>query len=163
MTERCSKLTANATIAALADLFPAAFSRERWQPHKPRKIGVDQDLIAYQYLLALARGGPRFDLNGQPCGEVSPEQQAAASIAAAHVEALAENQFRDALAQYRKARAKPQARPPNGVRPREIAPAPTPPPASTGQGLTLADLRRLAQERKAGKTATTACEQGAIS
>ncbi|EGM1968764.1 prop effector, partial [Salmonella enterica] len=31
-----------------------------------------------RYKKALASGGARYDLNGQPCGEVTPEQQTAA-------------------------------------------------------------------------------------
>jgi len=158
--------TVDATIAALADLFPAGFLYERWQPHRPLKIGIDQDLIAtgvltkqevravlwvytrhYQYFVAIARGGPRFDLNGQPCGEVTPAEQQQARIGAAHVEAIAENQFRDSRAQFHSTRAKPKATP----RPTErCEPAPAlAPTLPTGRRLTLSDLRRLGNERKA--------------
>jgi ProP effector len=158
------KPDANATIAALVDLFPAAFSNERWQPHKPLKIGVDRDLVSsgvltepevhtvlweytrrYQYFVAIARGGPRFDLNGQVCGEVTPEQQADAAIAAAHVEAIAENQFRDSRARFHSTR---RTKPEPTLPPTEPAP-PLAPTLPTGRRLTLADLRRLGHERKA--------------
>jgi sRNA-binding protein len=77
-------------VAVLANLFPAAFAVEGWQPHKPLKIGIDADLIATgclakwevasalryycrrrMYLAALAAGGFRHDLNGGIAGEVS--------------------------------------------------------------------------------------------
>src|SRR5262249_38065532 len=80
-------------IAVLAELFPAAFAAEPWQPHKPLKIGIHQDLIdggvllpdecravfhqycsRLMYQRALAAGGPRYGLNGEPAGEVTPEQ-----------------------------------------------------------------------------------------
>jgi sRNA-binding protein len=33
-------------IAALATLFPAVFSSEPWQPHRPLKVGIGDDLVA---------------------------------------------------------------------------------------------------------------------
>lgn len=83
-------------ILKLAAHWPALFSLDEC---KPVKIGVADDLLADArarglditegqirfglcshthralYLKALAAGGPRFDLNGHPCGEVTPEQQ----------------------------------------------------------------------------------------
>jgi len=72
------------TISALAELFPSTFVADGWQPHKPLKIGIHQDLIDLGVLLpdecravfrrycsrlmyqrALAAGGPRYGLNGE--------------------------------------------------------------------------------------------------
>jgi sRNA-binding protein len=36
---------ANEVIRTLAELFPAAFAAEKWEPHKPLKIGIDKDLV----------------------------------------------------------------------------------------------------------------------
>jgi sRNA-binding protein len=41
------------------------------------------------YQRALAAGGSRYDLNGEPCGEVTVEQAAGAATNTAHVEAEA--------------------------------------------------------------------------
>ena len=83
----------------LCQAFPACFSRT---DPRPLKIGLGEELMALAgvhpaladltrtrirralkvytgmpaYRKALARGGPRYDLNGQPAGEVTPEQQA---------------------------------------------------------------------------------------
>ncbi|WP_241623190.1 ProQ/FINO family protein [Rosenbergiella australiborealis] len=83
----------------LIGIFPALLSEE--EP-KPFKVGILEDMkkyIAdnqitfgigqlksalarytsnYRYQKALAAGGYRYDLDGNPCGEVTPEQQAAA-------------------------------------------------------------------------------------
>jgi len=83
----------------LCAAFPACFSRSA---PKPLKIGLGEELLALAgvhpaladlsrtqlrralrvytgspvYRKALARGGPRYGLDGQPTGEVTPEQQA---------------------------------------------------------------------------------------
>ncbi len=83
----------------LCQAFPACFSRSAPQP---LKIGLGEELLALAgvhpaladltrtrirralkvytgmpaYRQALARGGPRYDLAGQPVGEVTPDQQA---------------------------------------------------------------------------------------
>ncbi|KYP92563.1 hypothetical protein WB67_10590 [bacteria symbiont BFo2 of Frankliniella occidentalis] len=83
----------------LISIFPSLLSEE--EP-KPFKVGILEDMkkhIAdnqttfgigqvksalarytshYRYQKALAAGGHRYDLDGNPCGEVTPEQQAAA-------------------------------------------------------------------------------------
>ena len=82
-------------IAALAGLFPAVFVAEQWKPHRPLKRGVHNDLIERgvllarecrvlrwyvsrrMYQVALAAGGPRYGLDGEPAGEVTPDQMAA--------------------------------------------------------------------------------------
>ncbi len=79
-------------IDALAELFPV-FVADWRKPHRPLKLGVHQDLLnrgvltpkechvvlpvytgRRQYQKALAAGGPRFDLDGNPAGEVTAEQ-----------------------------------------------------------------------------------------
>ena len=89
----------NPLLDRLCAAFPACFSRTAPQP---LKIGLGEDVMALAgvhptladltrtqvrralkvytgapaYRKALARGGPRYDLDGQPTGEVTPEQQA---------------------------------------------------------------------------------------
>jgi sRNA-binding protein len=88
----------NPIIDRLMETFPACFSRSA---PKPLKIGLGEEVIALAgvhpaladlsrtqirralkvytgaaaYRRALAKGGPRYGLDGQPAGEVSPEQQ----------------------------------------------------------------------------------------
>ena len=89
----------NPLIDRLCAAFPACFNRTA---PKPLKIGLGEDVMALAevhpaladlsrtqirralkfyigapaYRKALARGGPRYDLDGQPAGEVTPDQQA---------------------------------------------------------------------------------------
>ena len=89
----------NPLLDRLCQAFPACFSRLDPQP---LKIGLDEELLARAgvhpaltdrsrtqlrqalkvytgspaYRKALKRGGPRYGLDGQPTGEVTPEQQA---------------------------------------------------------------------------------------
>ena len=89
----------NPLLDRLCEAFPACFSRSAPQPIK---IGLGEELLALAgvhpalaglsrtqlrralrvytgspaYRKALARGGPRYGLDGQPAGEVTPEQQA---------------------------------------------------------------------------------------
>ena len=89
----------NPILDRLIEAFPACFSRTA---PKPLKIGLGEEVMALAgvhpaladlsrtqirralkvytgmpvYRKALARGGPRYDLAGQPDGEVTPDQQA---------------------------------------------------------------------------------------
>jgi hypothetical protein len=89
----------NPILDRLCQLFPACFNR---LAPKPLKIGLGEELMALAgvhpaladltrtrirraikfytsfsaYRKALAKGGPRYDLEGRPDGEVTPEQQA---------------------------------------------------------------------------------------
>ena len=89
----------NPLLDRLCQAFPACFNRSAPQP---LKIGLGEELLALAgvhpaladltrtrirralkaytgapaYRQALAQGGPRYDLNGQPAGEVTPDQQA---------------------------------------------------------------------------------------
>jgi sRNA-binding protein len=88
----------NPIIDRLIEAFPACFSRSAPQP---LKIGLGEELLALAgvhpaladltrtqirralkvytgaaaYRRALAKGGPRYGLDGQTAGEVTPEQQ----------------------------------------------------------------------------------------
>jgi ProP effector len=90
------------TLAILAELFPQTFAAEPWQPHRPLKVGIGDDLHSAgvllpaeckvlrwyvarrMYQVALAAGGPRYDLDGNVAGEVTIDQieAAKASLAA---------------------------------------------------------------------------------
>jgi sRNA-binding protein len=93
-------------IAVLADLFPSTFVVDRWKPHRPLKVGIHRDLIGRGLLLpdecravprwycarlmyrrAVAGGGPRYGLAGEPAGEVTPEQMAGGKSRVAAIEA----------------------------------------------------------------------------
>ena len=89
----------NLILDRLIEAFPTCFSRTA---PKPLKIGLSKELIALvrvhpalsdvsraqirralkvyidapAYQNALIKGGPRYDLDGQPVGEVAPDQQA---------------------------------------------------------------------------------------
>ena len=89
----------NPIIDRLIEAFPACFSRTA---PRPLKIGLGEELLAlagvhpaladltrtrirralkvytgaWAYRKALAKGGPRYGLDGQATGEVTPEQQA---------------------------------------------------------------------------------------
>ena len=86
----------NPVLDRLCAAFPACFSRTAPQP---LKISLGDEVLALAdlsrtqvrralkvytgspaYRKALARGGPRYDLAGQPAGEVTPDQQANARM-----------------------------------------------------------------------------------
>jgi sRNA-binding protein len=161
-----------AALWLLVERYPACFfmlERKR----RPLQIGIrdliiaagtiepDQFNLALQfycrstsYLVATARGGARIGLDGQPAGEITPEQQAgAAKAVAAH---WARQAARKAAA--RQAEAPMSALPPLCERcgrghdignPCHAPTAPIPEvPAGPKRRLGLADLRQLAQVRK---------------
>jgi sRNA-binding protein len=99
---------ANRGIARLCEDFPAAFVAERWQEHRPLKVGVHVDINtletlspketlatirAYtsrpQYLKSLTPGAARVDLFGDPAGEVTQNGADFAAQKMAAIEALA--------------------------------------------------------------------------
>jgi sRNA-binding protein len=161
-------------IAALAALFPAAFSAEPWRAHRPLKVGIGDELVArgvlparevnvalkqyvdrLKYQKCLAAGGARFDLEGKVAGEVSRQQRCRASRMVARIKA---RQLVDAATAMTEAESKAAVR-------RAAAPTSVfngkvtaqPPPARTttpGSGrLGLADLKRAALERRARQEA----------
>jgi ProP effector len=149
----------NDTIAALAELFPLAFTAERWRPHRPLKIGIHLDLIdrgvlrpsecvhvfcrytgRKLYQLALAAGGPRYDLDGNPVGEVTPEQIAYARAAVARMDVKAAKEAAAVRAAFHAARTE-KAQP--------CQASPWISPLSSGPRLGLAELKIAARARKA--------------
>src|SRR5262249_1188092 len=126
---------------------------------KPLKIGIHQDLVERgmlrpeecravfrcyvmrrQYQEAIAAGGPRYDLNGDPVGEVTADQVDAAKAMPARYKAKREARSAEeggqAFAALRNRRLQNEVK----------AAAPSSPPAPRRLG--LADLKRAAQERK---------------
>lgn len=93
----------NSILDRLCAAFPACFSRSA---PKPLKIGLGEEVLALAgvhpaladltrtqirralkvytgspaYRKGLARGGPRYGLDGQPAGEITPEQQVIARM-----------------------------------------------------------------------------------
>jgi sRNA-binding protein len=161
----------DANIAALAALFPAAFSAKPSQPHRPLKVGIGKDLVArgvlgapevnaalkqyvdrLMYQKCLAAGGARVDLEGNVAGEVSREQRCRADRLVARIKARL---LADAAAADPEATSKAPVRQlaaPASMLNDKVVVMPqlgekTPP---TGSGrLGLAELKRAAQERRA--------------
>jgi len=160
------------SIAALAALFPAAFSAEQWQAHRPLKIGIGNDLVArgvlsqrkvnaalkryvdrLMYQKCLAAGGSRVDLEGNVVGEVSHEHRSRAERLIARIEArqLADTAAVKAAAESE--RAVRQAVNANFVPGKAVVmPRPAQTMPSTGR-LGFADLKRAALERRARQEA----------
>jgi sRNA-binding protein len=162
-------MKSDTNIAALAALFPTAFSAEPSQAHRPLKIGIGNDLVArgvlgqrevnaalkryvdrLMYQKCLAAGGARVDLEGNVAGEVSSEHRRRAERLVAHIEArqLADTAAAKAEAESKEAVRQAAAPPSNGKAIAMPLPATTSPPTSGGR-LGLADLKRAAQERRA--------------
>jgi sRNA-binding protein len=89
-------------LAMLAELFPGIFIADSWRSHKALAWGIDRQLVdagvltaeeaetllrAYVrrrcYLLAVAAGGFRHNLDGSVAGEIAAEHVAAAKAALA--------------------------------------------------------------------------------
>lgn len=183
---------ANTGITILAKHFPAVLALEGWQPHKPLKVRIHKDVAAagimpaedieptlhlyvcrLMYQLALAAGGCRYDLNGEPCGEVTADQAAGAAASAAHIEAEGQTRGATAIAAWKANRPgkvwkvfpddhgahKPDRR----REPEDVTATPPLAPELTATSaprsepvakpLGLADLKRAAQERRAGSPA----------
>jgi sRNA-binding protein len=152
-------------IATLGELFPGVFIVEAWQRHRPLKVAIHRDLIdrgillpaecralsrycgrrAYQ--IALARGGPRFDLDGEPSGEVTAAEQESAKVAIACMDARAIQRAAGAKAARKAARAGKRAAPKAHAKPAAKTQS-VPTPAGPRQPSSLADLKRAAAERK---------------
>jgi sRNA-binding protein len=165
----------DARIAALAALFPAAFSAEPWQAHRPLKVGIGNDLVArgvlgapevnaalkryvdrLMYQKCLAAGGARVDLEGNVAGEVSSEQRCRAERMVARIKArqLAEAAAVKAETESKEAVRQAAAIPAVLDRRVVVMPPPAKTTPSTGSGrLGLAELKRAAQERRARQQA----------
>jgi sRNA-binding protein len=107
LTDTKSYLAPSSIIGVLAELFPV-FVAEPWQPHKPLAVGIDKALIATgilkpfevglvlraycrrrMYQVALAAGGPRYDLDANVAGEVTAEQAYSAKLFVEQMDAKA--------------------------------------------------------------------------
>jgi sRNA-binding protein len=164
-----------ANIAALAALFPAAFSAEPWQAHRPLKVGIGDELVArgvlgapevnaalkqyvdrLMYQKCLAAGGARFDLEGNLAGEVSSEQRCRARRLVARIKARQLTQATAAKAESESQAAVRKAATPTSMPNRKVTvllpPAQTTRPGSGRLG--LADLKRAALERRARQEAS---------
>jgi sRNA-binding protein len=157
-------------IAALAALFPAAFSAKPWQAHRPLKVGIGSDLVArgalgsreinaalkryvdrLMYQKCLAAGGARVDLDGNVAGEVSREQRCRAERLVARINArqLAEDAAAKVEVESERAVGR-AALPPSILKGKVVImprPAEIPPPTGSGR-LGLAELKRAALERR---------------
>jgi len=93
----------HAALTYLAEAFPQTFVLEKYQPHRPLKVGIAADILArcpelaryklgralgvytgrVMYLQGMVAGTARIDLDGNPAGEVSPAdaEHAAAKLA----------------------------------------------------------------------------------
>jgi sRNA-binding protein len=127
------------------------------------KLGIDRELVALgiltesearpvfrcyvgrlMYQRALAAGGPRFGLDGEPCGEVTAEQMAAARASVAAIEARRAEKAKTIADEKRAARiAAGQPRP---MVPARAAPPPAP-AQPTNPKLSLADLKAARRGR----------------
>jgi ProP effector len=166
----------DANIAALAALFPATFSAEPWQAHRPLKVGIGNDLVArgvlgapeanaalkryvdrLMYQKCLAAGGARVDLEGNVAGEVSREQRCRAERLVGRIKARL---LADAASANTEAESKGAVRqlgaPPSMLNDKVVVMSPlgekTPPNGKSGR-LGLAELKRAAQERRARQQA----------
>jgi sRNA-binding protein len=158
-------------IAALAALFPAAFSAEPCRVLRPLKVGIGDDLVArgvlgarevnaalkryvdrLMYQKYLAAGGARVDLEGNVAGEVSREQRCRAErlVARINMRQLAEAAAAKAEAESERT-VRRTALPPSVLNGKVVImprPAETTPPTGSGR-FGLADLKRAALERRA--------------
>jgi sRNA-binding protein len=156
---RARRKASKRTIPLLAELYPQCFTAEKWQPHRPLKIGVHLDLIARGVLLpdecralflrycfrlmyqrAVAAGGARFDLDGNSVGEVAADEIEHARAVVAQMEAKV-------LAQAEAARIEKAER--KRVARRTMPKAP-PPDNTAPRRLGLADLKAAAAARRNG-------------
>ena len=162
----------DADIAALAALFPAAFSAEPSQAHRPLKVGIGNDLVArdvlgarevnaalkryvdrLMYQKCLAAGGARVDLEGNVAGEVSREQRCRAERLVARIEA---RQLAEIAAAKGEAEGKQTAAPPSKLTGAIVVRSPAETrPVDSGR-LGLAELKRAALDRRARQEAQRA-------
>jgi ProP effector len=171
-------------IRTLAERFPV-FVAEGWQEHKPLAVGIHEALAAAgllqpgevaialrcyagrrRYLAAVAAGGVRFDLDGNPAGEVTEQQATWARGRLARLDAAATKEpatraqqaAREAQ-QAIEARAWVEARQAQRVAAEGRAEAPPPrtpvaeetrprPSAEAPRRLSLGDLREAARARR---------------
>jgi sRNA-binding protein len=160
---RKEREAAEQTIAALADLFQVAIVANRWEPHRPLARGIHRELIERgilrpeecrlvlglyvarpMYQRALAAGGPRINLAGNPTDEVTADEMAYAAATVARHEVKA-------IAQAEAARAARQATYAERVRAKQAL-VPSPSDSTAPQRDGLAALRRAALAKKGGRS-----------
>jgi sRNA-binding protein len=158
---RARKKEAKRVISLLAERLPAAFVADKRAPHRLLKVGVHTDLVATgllaprevknalvvytgrpMYQAALAGGGARVCLDGNPAGEVTQDQIGHAVDAVASIEAKAE-----AVRKQKAARKAARERVPQQPAPRT---PPPPPPDSAPRRFSLTDLKAAAAARRKG-------------
>jgi ProP effector len=161
MEAKPTKSERKAALAKLAELYPACFTADASGPHRPLKIGIHRDLIERgmqpsevqalmpyakraAYKAALIAGGARYDLDGNPHGEVTAEEIAAAKVTLANIE----KRIRAAHEQKKLRRIEPQRIDAEANRVARIEREPM-----TTSRLSLADLKAAAQARKAAERA----------
>ena len=86
-----TKQDVEAVLVRLAEAFPKTFILEKYQPHRPLKVGIAADLMGrcpeldhrkvsvalavytrrVMYLRSLVAGAVRVDLDGKPCPPVT--------------------------------------------------------------------------------------------
>jgi sRNA-binding protein len=165
------KQAALETLTRLAERFPV-FRPQPWERHQPLKVGVDKDIIASgfeidplelgkalrfycgrpMYQEALARGGPRYTLQGEPVGEVTTDQVHGAKKLVERFERKRDEAAKEAKAKAQAARearrkgAQEAQAVPEAPIPAEPEPVPASPPGPKKLG--LADLKRAALQRR---------------
>jgi sRNA-binding protein len=158
------RVDAKNIITTLAELFPKCFVENMCEPHRPLKLGTDRELVALgvlteaearavfrcyvgrlMYQRALTAGGPRFGLDGQPCGEVTAEQMAGAKAAVAAIEVRRAEKAKAIADEKRAARITAKALSTPSVAPKQMRP-PLAEPANPTK-LSLADLKAARRAR----------------
>jgi ProP effector len=156
-----SSVDAKNIINTIAELFPQCFVEDRCEPHKPLKLGIDRELVVLgilteaearpvfrcycqrlMYQRALAAGGPRYGLDGEPCGAVTAEQMAGARGAVAAIEARRAEKAKQMMLARRTARIATKA--PSTP----ATPTGTPPKPTNPTRLGLADLKATWRARQ---------------
>lgn len=162
----------NAALALLAEAFPLTFTCEPHLPHKPLKICIDHDIAMrcpvlerrerdavlrlytwrVAYLEACVEGATRYDLDGNPAGQVSATDAEYAAAKLATVFTRRKAQLAAVKAAHCAARTAKWAAPrrfapvtaPEGRAPETVSPPPPPPSRKDS----LAALREAARRRK---------------
>jgi ProP effector len=95
--------TADDVLATLAELFPRCFVARHYEPHRALKVGIRQDLVGIlteaeidqalrwycsrlMYHRAIAAGGTRTGLDGEPAGEITADEVEHARRSVARIE-----------------------------------------------------------------------------
>jgi sRNA-binding protein len=157
-------------ITVLAELF-LAFTADSWEPHRPLKLGIGQELVALgiltetevnatlrlytnrlMYRRSIVLGAVRVDLDGRVVGEVTLDEAAHAKAAVTAIEARQRCRAKAAKAAADKQRAdRRAARAP--VLPKMPTEAQPTTAAPSTKLASLADLKAAAAARKKGASA----------